>query len=198
MICSMTGEVISRGPNGLHDQHRQEERGDWPPAAKQLEDAIGQRPLCSGHYEPSLPAVARSTVVLNTERRIGWPRPAWCPRPLRASHVPGRAAGNGASRFAVALVRAESVRHREATVLGGHERSHPAYENRSSHGLHGYDLGCPTSLRPGSHPTRRDGAGCANRQRVSNSLAPQVAAWGARTVQRGSEGFLCMSSMKAG
>jgi hypothetical protein len=41
MVCCMTGEIVSSGPHGLHDQHWQEEGGDWPPGPNQLGDAIG-------------------------------------------------------------------------------------------------------------------------------------------------------------
>jgi hypothetical protein len=53
----------------------------------------------------------------------------------------------------VALVRTGSVRHREPLVLGGHERSRPAYKNRRSHSIHRYDLGRRSSMGPGSSPS---------------------------------------------
>jgi hypothetical protein len=40
----------------------------------------------------------------------------------------------------VTRVRAGSARHREPLVLGGHQRSRPASENRRSLGIHRYDL----------------------------------------------------------
>ena len=51
------------------------------------------------------------------------------------------------------LVRAGSVRHGKPLVLGGHERSVSANENRSSHGLHRPDLRRQNSLVPGSSPS---------------------------------------------
>jgi hypothetical protein len=39
------------------------------------------------------------------------------------------------------LVRARSIRHRKPLILGGHERSGPACQNRRSHRLHRHDLG---------------------------------------------------------
>jgi hypothetical protein len=49
VIGCMAGDVVSRGPDALHDEHRQEEDSDWPSATREVEDAIGHRPRCSGH-----------------------------------------------------------------------------------------------------------------------------------------------------
>jgi hypothetical protein len=84
-------------------------------------------------------------------------------RARQADPVPGRggpsAAGVRARRepepavIAVTLVRAESVRHRKPLVLGGHERSRPANQNRRSHAIHRHDLGRRSSVAPGSNPS---------------------------------------------
>jgi hypothetical protein len=50
------------------------------------------------------------------------------------------------------MVRAGSARHREPLVLGGHERSPSANQNRRSHGIHRHDLGRQSSMGPGSSP----------------------------------------------
>jgi hypothetical protein len=50
-------------------------------------------------------------------------------------------------------VRAESARHWEPLVLGGHERSRRAHKNRRSRGIHRYDLGRRNRTALGSNPT---------------------------------------------
>jgi hypothetical protein len=50
-------------------------------------------------------------------------------------------------------VRAGSARHREPLVLGGHQRSRPAYNNGRSLGIHRYDLGRRSSIGQGSNPS---------------------------------------------
>ena len=53
----------------------------------------------------------------------------------------------------VALVRAGSVQHRKPLVIGGHERSRPANQNRRSHSIHRNDLRRQNSMGPGSSPS---------------------------------------------
>jgi hypothetical protein len=51
------------------------------------------------------------------------------------------------------LVRAGSARHKEPLVLGGHERSLSANENRRSEAVHRHYLGRRSSPELGSNPT---------------------------------------------
>jgi hypothetical protein len=55
----------------------------------------------------------------------------------------------------VVLVRAGSARHREPLVLGGHERSVSACEDRRSQTIHRHDLGRQSIIALGSNPPAR-------------------------------------------
>jgi hypothetical protein len=50
------------------------------------------------------------------------------------------------------LVRAGSARHRQPLALGGHKRAQPVRRNRSSLGLHRYNLQRRNRVGPGSNP----------------------------------------------
>jgi hypothetical protein len=111
----------------------------------------------------------------------GQKRPTGHDRPIPSPVAEDRcAAGVHARRepepaaIVVALVRAGSVRHRKPLVLGGHERSRPANQNRRSHASttttsageaawrrvrapHPTASGSshrPVTLRPSRHPAR--------------------------------------------
>jgi hypothetical protein len=58
VICRMPGNLVSPRPECLGDQHRYEEGGHGPPAAKDLKEATGQRPSLSGHLDSSLTVVS--------------------------------------------------------------------------------------------------------------------------------------------
>jgi hypothetical protein len=49
VICRMPGNLVSPRPERLGNQHRDEEGGHRPPAAKDLKEATGQRSSSSGH-----------------------------------------------------------------------------------------------------------------------------------------------------
>jgi hypothetical protein len=60
MIGGMPGEVVSGRPDGLDDEHRHQEGGDRPPAAKERKHATDERRSCREHGASSLPVVGRS------------------------------------------------------------------------------------------------------------------------------------------
>src|SRR5829696_8253576 len=86
----MPGNLVAARPERLGDQHRHQEGGHGPPAAKDLKEATGQGPSWSGYLGLLTHSVGRFPFLLNTEPQLGLPDGAVdCP-PGRS--VAGRAA----------------------------------------------------------------------------------------------------------
>ena len=109
----------------------------------------GARSLAQGCYGGIRNVVAhenapdwRNSSPLSTSRACqSWP--AGSTRP-RSKERPNQPHGS---------VRGGSAQHREPLVLGGHERSRPACENRRSYSIQSSDLGRRSRMGPGSNPT---------------------------------------------
>jgi hypothetical protein len=120
----------------------------WPRAASaQPTFLTPDREAAKADQRPALQAL---------QGRNGQPGTAGRSRPGRGRPS---AAGVRARRgpepavIVVALVRAGSVQHRKPLVIGGHERSRPANQNRRSHCIHRNDLRRQNSMGPGSSPS---------------------------------------------
>src|SRR5215216_8136950 len=87
-------------------------------------------------------------------RKVGGAIPSL---PTRRTGAPkaSAAARDRSTRGAVVLVRAGSAQHREAAVLGGHERSRGAGRNRRSPHPHVEDLDRWSTAEEGSNPSAR-------------------------------------------
>ena len=73
VICRMPGNLVAPRPERLGDQHRHQEGGHGPPAAKDPKEATGQRPSWSGHLGLLTHSVGRFPFLLNTEPQLAWP-----------------------------------------------------------------------------------------------------------------------------